>query len=236
MAEQVHVVVRHGERELSGVVHGDESWNAAAQRLAATVMGEPTAVDLSAEPKRFIVDPDLRVLLRPMERGDLPDVARWRAAEHVHKWWFDDGSPDLETVTAKYAPHIDGTTPTRMWVVEVNGRSVGFLQDYRLSDYPEFALLTPDPEAIGVDYAIGEDAWIGKGLGAAMLWAWLRRTRKRFPDATTYFAAPDHRNAASLRVLEKVGFVQGTWFDEPLSDGTTATVVGCALDVRRVLG
>ena len=48
---------------------------------------------------------------------------------------------------------------------------------------------------------------------------------------TTYFAAPDHRNAASLRVLDKVGFVRGTWFDEPQPDGTTATMVGCTLDV-----
>ena len=32
------------------------------------------------------------------------------------------------------------------------------------------------------------------------------------------------------------GFSRGTWFDEPQRDGTTATVVGCTLDVRRVLG
>ena len=57
----------------------------------------------------------------------------------------------------------------------------------------------------------------------------------RFPDATSYFAAPDHANAASLRILDKAGFTQGTWFDEPQRDGTTATVVGCTLDVRRVL-
>ena len=50
------------------------------------------------------------------------------------------------------------------------------------------------------------------------------------------FAAPDHANAASLRILDKVGFVRGTWFDEPQRDGTTATVVGCTLDVRSVLG
>jgi aminoglycoside 6'-N-acetyltransferase len=53
---------------------------------------------------------------------------------------------------------------------------------------------------------------------------------------TTYFAAPDHRNRASLRVLEKVGFERGTWFDQPQPDGTTATLVGCSLDVARVVG
>ena len=89
---------------------------------------------------------------------------------------------------------MDGTTPTRMWVVEVNGRSIGFVQDYRIGDYPDFALLAPDPDAVGLDYAIGEPGWVGRQLGARVLWAWAVRARQRFPDVTAYFAAPDHRN------------------------------------------
>ncbi len=136
MSDPAHVVVEYGSRELSGVIQEGESWAHAADRLAATMPGEPCALDLSGACKRFVVDPDLRVTLRAMTRGDLPDLARWRAAEHVDRWWSNDGSPDIETVTAKYTPHIDGTTPTRMWVAEVNGRSVGFLQDYRISAIP----------------------------------------------------------------------------------------------------
>ena len=62
------------------------------------------------------------------------------------------------------------------------------------------------------------------------------RARTRFPEATSYFAAPDHRNVASLRVLAKAGFTEGVWFDEPQENGETSTVVGCSLDVRRVIG
>jgi RimJ/RimL family protein N-acetyltransferase len=124
---------------------------------------------------------------------------------------------------------------TRMWVTEINGRSVGFVQDYVIGDHPDYALPCPDPAAIGVDYAIGEDDWTGRGFGARMVWAWMLRARKRFPDATSYFAAPDHRNQASLRVLAKVGFTEGVWFDETNAD-ETATHVGCTLDVPTVLG
>lgn len=232
----VRVVVRHGGRDLAGATREGESWSGAAQRVAATVAGEPVALDLSAETKQFAVVPDVRVGLRAMTHGDLPDVIRWRQATHVHKWWAADGEPSPDRVSEQCAPSIDGMTPTRMWVAEVNGRSVGFVQDYRLSDYPDYALLTPDPGAIGVDYAIGEPAWVGKGIGVRILWAWLLRTRHRFPDAVTCFAAPDHRNSPSLRVLEKVGFEQGTWFDEPKEDGSVSTVVGCSLDLRRVVG
>lgn len=230
-----HLTVHDRGRELNGVVHDGESWAAAARRTCASMNREPVPRDLSGEVKHFVIDHDTTVAIRAMSRGDLADVTRWRQAEHVHRWWLGDGDPTEEAVTAKYGADIDGMTPTRMWVAEINGRSIGFVQDYRVRDYPEFALLTPDAEAIGVDYAIGDPAWVGRGLGVHILWAWMEKTRHRFPEADQYFAAPDHRNEASLRMLDKAGFDRGLWFDEPLSDGSVATMVGCTLDVRRVL-
>ena len=169
-----------------------------------------------------------------MGRGDLGDVARWRQSEHVQRWFV--GETDLEAITRHYGPRIDGTSPTRMWVVEANGRSVGFCQDYVIRDHPEYAVLTPDPDALAVDYAVGDETFLGRGIGTRLLWAWLASARRRHPAVSSYFASPDHRNAASLRVLEKVGFVPGTWFDEPQKDGSTDTLVGCTLDVATVLG
>ena len=231
-----HLTVHDRGHEFSGIVRPGESWAAAARRTCASLHATPVPIDLSGEVKRFRVDHDRTVTLRAMGRGDLPDVVRWRAAEHVDRWFAGDGEATLEAVTERYGPRIDGVSPTRMWVVEVNGRSAGFCQDYRLRDYPEYAVLTPDPEAVGVDYAIGEPHLVGQGVGTAMLWAWLLSARRRYPDVTTYFSAPDHRNAASLRALEKVGFEQGTWFDETEPDGSVTTVVGCSLDVARVVG
>lgn len=232
----VHLTVSDRGHELSGVVRAGESWAEAARRTCASHHADPVPLDLSGEVKRFQVDHDRRVALRAMTRGDLGDVARWLATDHVSRWFAGDDEPTAERVAARYGPRIDGMEPTRMWVVEVNGRSVGFCQDYRLRDHPDYAALTPDPEAVGVDYAIGEPHLIGRGVGTAMLWAWLAGAHRRYRDVATYIAAPDHRNEASLRMLEKVGFVRGTWFDQPQTDGATATLVGCTLDVGRVVG
>lgn len=232
----LRVVVRHRGRELDGVVHDGESWARAARRVSASAIGDPMPVDLSGETKIFVIDHDITVTLRAMTREDLPDMLRWRQADHVRAWWQPDGEPTLTSVTERYGPRIDGTTPTRMWVALVNGRAVGFVQDYRIADYPDYARQCGHDDAIGVDYAIGEEAWLGKGLGPRLLWAWMARARRRFPAEMTYFAGPDHTNEASLRTLDKSGFVRGVTFEETEPDGSVTTVVGCTLDVERVIG
>ncbi|HEY0903330.1 MAG TPA: GNAT family N-acetyltransferase [Marmoricola sp.] len=211
-----------------------ESWAAAADRLAPG-HGPVLALDLSGDPLRFHLDDVHRFSVRPMTPGDLGDVSRWVNEPHVARWWDEHRSP--VQVEAYYGPALRGEDPTRLWVWEVNGRSVGFAQDYRIREHPEYALVSSRPDAIGFDYALGEPAFAGRGLGTSLLWVFLRDiVWPAYPGVGEFFAAPDHRNAASLRVLAKLGFTQGLWFDEPVADGTADTVVGCSLDVAQVMG
>ncbi|SDS35446.1 GNAT family N-acetyltransferase [Microlunatus soli] len=212
-----------------------ESWLAAARRLVAPGAGEPVAVDLSGAVKRFQVDDDLGVLLRPMTAGDLPDVLRWRRADHVRRW-FPGPEPTKESIEQHYRPRIDDPDAVRMSVVEVNGRSIGLLQDYVIADQPGAITPAPDPSAVGGDYLIGEPSFLGRGLGTRMLWSWLQLLPATRPAARSVVVAPDHRNTGSLRTVAKVGFRQGIWFDERQPDGSVATLIACVLDLAEVIG
>lgn len=193
------------------------------------------ATDLSGDPLRFEIDDEHTFAVRPMTEGDFPDVSRWVSSPHVAKWW--DEHQSLEEVAAHYGPALAGKDPTRLWILEVNGRSIGFAQDYLIDDHPEWLLLTGKPGCVGIDYAIGEAAWAGRGIGTKAVWVLVRDiVAPSYPSAPVIFAAPDHRNAASLRLLAKLGFSQGIWFDEPNSNCGVDTVIGCSLDVGQVLG
>jgi aminoglycoside 6'-N-acetyltransferase len=240
------VVLRDAEQrpvQLLGRVETGESLRGCAQRLlrgsAHPTWLEPRPLDLSAQPPVFVCDPaDAEVVIgfRPLTRADFSDVVAWQVEPHVARWWQDEAT-DVPAAEEHYGPALDGEDPTRMWVLELNGRSVGMLQDYRVGDHPEYALLTAKPDAIAFDYLVGDPGWVGRGIGTRMLWAFMRDVvRPGYPGAAEFFAAPDHRNTASLRVLDKLGFVRGLWFDEPQPGGRVDTVVGCTLDVAAVLG
>ncbi|HET7196019.1 MAG TPA: hypothetical protein VFI99_13610, partial [Nocardioides sp.] len=231
-----HLTVLDGGRERGGVVRPDESWAAAARRTAPNVTGHLGPLDLSGEIKRFQIDHDLRVSLRAMMRGDLPDVARWWSWERVRTWFDTDGEPDITTVTARYGPRLDGIAPTRMWVVEVNDRAAGFCQGYRVRDYPEYAVLTPDPDAgrWTTRSATSGSPIVGSAPGCCGC-GWPVRaggsptSGRTSPRPTT---ATEPRSGSWKRWASSV---------EPGSTsragtGSVSTHVGCTLDVGAVIG
>ena len=127
---------------------------------------------------------------------------------HVAKWW--DERRSAEQVADHYLPGHPGRGGGPLLDLGGQRPSVGFRQDYRIADHPEFALLCGRPDAIGFDYVIGEPAFVDRGLGTKLLWVFLRDLVLPAYDAVTRAVRrADHRNARSLRVLEKLGATQG---------------------------
>lgn len=174
--------------------------------------------------------PTAAVSFRRMTYDDLPNVVRWQRAAYVREWCFN--GPTTPEAAA------DGEVPTRMWVVGIDGRDVGYLQDYPFAQDDEYAAKAGHPEAIGFDYLIGEPDQVSSGLGTRMIWEYLRDVLvPDYPDAPTFLASPSHRNTASLRALAKCGFTQGARIDMPASAGVAAvTETVCTLDRRHWFG
>ena len=168
-----------------------------------------------------------------MTRGDLADLTRWRRRARPA---LVDGcgraAPEAEAGTV---PASTGSPPPGCgWSRSTAGRSASS-RTTGSATTPSTRCWLPTPRRS----ASTTRSASRRGSAAGSAYACSGRgccAPGTVPGRATYFAAPDHRNAASLRILAKAGFTEGLWFDEPLPDGSVDTVVGCTLDVARVLG
>jgi len=144
--------------------------------------------------------------LRPMTEDDLPTVETWLSLPHVARWWPPDTMPRQETV--KYRHRIQGTSPrpATMLTITWAGAAIGWCQWYRWADYPaEAAAIGAHDGELGIDYAIGDPAWTGRGIGTLLVAALVAEARRHHPGAGVV-TAPEAANTASRRVLEKNDF------------------------------
>src|SRR4051794_29597888 len=134
------------------------------------------------------------VTFRRLTGADIPDLVRWMAAEHAQPWFGDEPrSPEL--ARQHYARELDGSSATRMWIVELDGRPIGYVQDYPVVAYDDFAVRVQDPQAVAFDYLIGEAELVDHGIGTRMIFAYCRDVLCRdYPDAPRFIASPDVRN------------------------------------------
>ena len=92
---------------------------------------------------------------------------RWFNTPHVQKFyslrpWTED------EVLVKLTPYISGDKPVSGFIVSLDENPIGYLQSYKVSDYPWPNQNLPEEivkTAVGMDLFIGDEDFLGKGLG-----------------------------------------------------------------------
>lgn len=141
--------------------------------------------------------------LRPMGAEDLALVTRWLGEPHVARWYLAGSSVEQEVEDLRQS--VDGTQVHALLVLD-DGAPIGWCQWYRAAVDRDWAAdLGAGPGDVGVDYAIGDPASVGRGLGTALVRTLVHRVRAASPHVA-FVSDPDARNTASRRVLEKNGF------------------------------
>jgi aminoglycoside 6'-N-acetyltransferase len=144
-----------------------------------------------------------------LRREDFPLLSRWLCTPHVARWWDDDAS--LDALESDYGGCVDGTEPCQVFIAHCNGAAVGLIQRYRFGAYPEYIselapIVDVSPDCTGIDYLLGPERALGKGIGTALIAAFVARTWVDDP-ATPAIVVPVHaENRASWRALERAGF------------------------------
>ena len=151
-------------------------------------------------------DPVPAVSFRPVVIADLDLIATWLAEPHVRQWWGDP-----ETEVSAIRDMVEGRDTTRPFLILSGGEPVGYIQSWRIARFQTddwtgehpWLLALPD-ETVGVDLMIGDPDRIDKGLGPAVLAAFVALLRAEGHESIVI--DPDQANARAVRAFEKAGF------------------------------
>lgn len=133
---------------------------------------------------------------RSVTEADVPLLSRWRATPHVIEWW---GVPSVEDEREKLTdPRI------AMWIVELEGRSFAFAQDYDVHGWSPHPFSHLPPGSRGIDQYIGEADMLGKGHGSTFVGLHVERLFAAGVPAVG--TDPHPSNLSARRACEKAGF------------------------------
>lgn len=171
--------------------------------------GAEPGPDAPGGPPPAASDDDL-ISFRPMGRDDLPQLGAWLEQPHVAEWWGDppDASETVAAVEAKYLPRIQGEHHVSPWIMEVDGRAVGFIQWYLVRDDPDWWPGVDVPaDTAAVDLAIGDGDLLGKGHGRRLLVEFIHHVlRHDAPEVRQVWIDPNPRNERACRSYLAAGF------------------------------
>ena len=151
-------------------------------------------------------DRESRIRFRPLSLDDIPRMLAWLSDPDVSPW-YSEGELTIENLTAMYRGPIEGSEPTRCFIISIDARDVGMIQAYAIDDHPDYARQLDLPTgAVGTDLFLGEATIRGQGWGVPVLRAFHRRIVFGEMDASLAVIAPSPENARAIHVYEGAGF------------------------------
>jgi RimJ/RimL family protein N-acetyltransferase len=141
----------------------------------------------------------------PLQAADLPMLQDWLCRPHVSEWWGP--GPSRAEVEKTYLPMTDSESPTRGFIAMHARRPIGFIQSYVVMGSGNgWWEAESDPGARGIDPFLADPASLGRGLGAAMVRAFVERLFLD-PQVTKVQADPSPDNQRAIRSYLRAGFV-----------------------------
>lgn len=148
-------------------------------------------------------------VFRRLTRDDFGLLASWLAAPHVNEWWDHEFTP--EALDRDFGPTADDDEPAEDYIAMLDGEPVGMVQYCHFLDYPEYVEEMEDVYPVGegavsIDYLVGSRDRVGRGIGTAMIAAFIERIWTTDPRATHVVVPVNSANERSWRALLGAGF------------------------------
>lgn len=147
-----------------------------------------------------------KVIFRPLSKADIPQMHIWFNKPHVQQY-YSLREWSLDEVESKLLPYIENATNVFGFIILKADLPIGYVQCYRVADYP-----WPDQDisddiirqTAGIDLFIGDEKYIGSGLGTVVITEVLEQLI--WPHFDYCIVDPDMRNMAMIKCCENSKF------------------------------
>jgi RimJ/RimL family protein N-acetyltransferase len=150
----------------------------------------------------FILSNLMQIEFINFTKDHLPLYFTWCEKSHVKEKWFREGYQSVDAIYKKFEEN-NGVYP---YIIIIDGKAVGYIQSYDVVVGNVWQELENEAEGtVGFDLFIGEEDYVGKGYGTAVVTEFADKlfapvgVRKIIVDPF----ADDKR---AIRCYEKAGF------------------------------
>lgn len=167
----------------------------------------------------------MKISFKPLATTDFENLLKWLQKPHIKKWWDTDVNYTLELIQEKYGSYVDGykktgseSKPIHAFIIYFDDTPIGYIQYYNAYDFPrdECQLNNLPKSLAAIDMFIGDENYLGKGIGAQSLELFL--DSHVFAKFDYALVDPDSSNLAAIKTYENVGF-------KPFDDQTSESVI-----------
>jgi RimJ/RimL family protein N-acetyltransferase len=155
------------------------------------------------------------ITFTPLQPSHFPLLLTWLSTPHVQQWWHHSEPWTFEEVQTKYTPYTQGykavdggQKPIHAYVMCIDGNPIGYIQYYNAYNFPRdngpLTLETLPKNLAALDLFIGDTNYLGKGLGAPLVTAFLQQ--HIWPHFDACFVDPEGDNIAAIKAYQKAGF------------------------------
>ena len=144
------------------------------------------------------------LILRPLNDTDIALLTLWLNKDYILKWYHE---------TDEWLAEINDRHGTYTWIhhfIVMDGKTpIGFCQYYDCydaNDMEDWYNITVPGDTFSIDYLIGNEAYLGKGYGKAII-RLLSDTIQAVEGAKRIIVQPETENHASNHVLMANGYV-----------------------------
>lgn len=140
--------------------------------------------------------------LKHVEDNDIQQIKIWLHKEHILKWYHD-----VEDWLMEIRERNGSFGFLNHFMVLKDKKPIGFCQYYDCFDAQEdWYSIDESNKIFSIDYLIGEEEYLGKGYGKAIVKLLVDRIKEQNPEAEIV-VQPENENIASCKALLSNGFV-----------------------------